>query len=56
MRFPRFLKVRDDKGLEEASTNEFLANLYRKQEQKLKMDGKETVNSTTADMEEDDAE
>ena len=32
MRFPRFLKVREDKGLEEASTNEFLAGLYRKQE------------------------
>jgi DNA ligase-1 len=31
LRFPRFLKVRDDKGIEEASTNEFLAELYRKQ-------------------------
>lgn len=40
MRFPRFLKVRDDKSIEEASTNEFLANLYRKQEQKLKLEGK----------------
>jgi DNA ligase-1 len=35
MRFPRFLKVREDKGIEEASTNEFLAGLYRKQEAKL---------------------
>ena len=32
MRFPRFLKVREDKSIDEASTNEFLASLYRKQE------------------------
>jgi DNA ligase-1 len=32
MRFPRFLKVREDKGIEEASTDEFLAELWRKQE------------------------
>ncbi|EXJ61844.1 DNA ligase 1 [Cladophialophora yegresii CBS 114405] len=36
MRFPRFLKVREDKSIEEASTNEFLAALYRKQEAKVK--------------------
>ncbi|KAL8703336.1 MAG: hypothetical protein Q9201_003472 [Fulgogasparrea decipioides] len=34
MRFPRFLKVREDKGIEEASTSEFLAELWRKQEAK----------------------
>ncbi|KAF3344039.1 hypothetical protein VdG2_08097 [Verticillium dahliae VDG2] len=34
LRFPRFLKKRDDKGLDEASTNEFLASLFRKQESK----------------------
>lgn len=34
LRFPRFLKVREDKSIEEASTNEFLAGLYRKQEVK----------------------
>ncbi|KAL3955880.1 hypothetical protein ACCO45_009899 [Purpureocillium lilacinum] len=27
LRFPRFLKKREDKGIEEASTNEFLAGL-----------------------------
>jgi DNA ligase-1 len=34
LRFPRFLKKRDDKSIEEASTNEFLAGLWRKQEEK----------------------
>lgn len=35
MRFPRFLRVREDKGIEEASTAEFLADLYRKQEARI---------------------
>ncbi|KAI8633531.1 ATP-dependent DNA ligase [Xylariaceae sp. FL1651] len=34
LRFPRFLRKREDKGIEEASTNEFLAGLFRKQEAK----------------------
>ncbi|TVY68691.1 DNA ligase [Lachnellula suecica] len=34
LRFPRFLKKRDDKGIDEASTSEFLAGLWRKQEEK----------------------
>ena len=34
MRFPRFLKVREDKGVEEASTAGFLAELWWKQEDK----------------------
>ncbi|KAF6828566.1 DNA ligase [Colletotrichum plurivorum] len=34
MRFPRFLKKREDKSMDEASTNEFLAGLWRKQEAK----------------------
>ncbi|CAF3545675.1 unnamed protein product [Fusarium graminearum] len=34
LRFPRFMMKRDDKSLEEASTNEFLAGLWRKQEAK----------------------
>lgn len=34
LRFPRFLKKREDKSIEEASTNEFLAGLWRKQEEK----------------------
>lgn len=32
LRFPRFLKVREDKSIDEASTSDFLASLYRKQE------------------------
>ena len=31
LRFPRFLRKRPDKGIDEASTSTFLANLYRKQ-------------------------
>lgn len=32
LRFPRFSKTREDKGIEEASSNEFLAGLWWKQE------------------------
>ena len=34
MRFPRFLKIREDKGIDEASTADFLAELWFKQEAK----------------------
>ena len=34
MRFPRFLKTREDKGIDEASTADFLAELWFKQEAK----------------------
>jgi DNA ligase-1 len=34
LRFPRFLKKREDKGIEEASTSGFLAGLWRKQKEK----------------------
>jgi DNA ligase 1 len=37
MRFPRFLRVRDDKSIEEASTSDFLAGLYRKQEARVEV-------------------
>ena len=36
MRFPRFLKIREDKSIEEASTSDFLAGLWRKQEARVK--------------------
>lgn len=34
LRFPRFLKKREDKSIDEASSGEFLATLFRKQEAK----------------------
>ena len=33
-RFPRFLKVREDKSIDEATTSDYLATLYRRQESK----------------------
>lgn len=57
MRFPRFLKVREDKGIEEASTSEFLANLYRKQEARIKMqDGNAEQSVAAPDEDGDDDE
>ncbi|KAK2739485.1 hypothetical protein FQN55_009450 [Onygenales sp. PD_40] len=38
LRFPRFLRVRDDKSIEDASTSQFLANLWRKQTERLQAD------------------
>ncbi|KFY41634.1 hypothetical protein V495_04853 [Pseudogymnoascus sp. VKM F-4514 (FW-929)] len=35
LRFPRFLKKREDKGIDEASTSDFLAGLWRKQEARV---------------------
>jgi len=36
LRFPRFLKVREDKGIDEASSSDFLAELWRKQSERVK--------------------
>jgi len=51
MRFPRFLKVREDKSIEEASTSDLLAGLYRKQEARAQVDG-----SAHGKMQEEDDE
>lgn len=55
LRFPRFLKKREDKSIDEASTNEFLANLWRKQEAKAetstsKADGMEVEDVQDGDL------
>ncbi|KAI9852556.1 MAG: hypothetical protein M1838_000424 [Thelocarpon superellum] len=48
LRFPRFLKVREDKSIDEASTSDFLAGLWRKQEMKPGAATVATVAATTA--------
>ncbi|CRG85940.1 hypothetical protein PISL3812_02943 [Talaromyces islandicus] len=39
LRFPRFLRVREDKSLDEASTSDFLAGLWRKQAERATEEG-----------------
>ncbi|KAJ6115895.1 hypothetical protein N7523_006312 [Penicillium sp. IBT 18751x] len=41
LRFPRFLKVREDKGIDEATSCDYLALLWRKQAEKAKVEGVE---------------
>jgi DNA ligase-1 len=55
-RFPRFLKVREDKGLEEASTEEFLAELWWKQEDRAPAAVAEAEKDDDADVDVDEAE
>jgi DNA ligase 1 len=43
LRFPRFLSKRDDKSIDEASTNDFLASLFQKQETKVPQSGNNAV-------------
>jgi DNA ligase-1 len=52
LRFPRFLRKREDKGVEEASTSEFLAGLWRKQEEKMPVAG--TVGKDADEGEDED--
>jgi DNA ligase-1 len=49
LRFPRFLKVRADKGIDEASESDFLAELYRKQEVKPPMEAEEAADNVEVD-------
>ena len=49
LRFPRFLRVREDKSVDEANTDEFLAELWRKQEARVPQE-----KQTTGDFIEDE--
>ena len=53
LRFPRFLKVREDKSVEEASESEFLAALWRKQEARGVSAGEVTRNENEDDDNDD---
>ena len=53
MRFPRFLKVREDKSIDDASTNHFLAGLYRKQEARAPQQGREEAGNALGSDEEE---
>ncbi len=52
LRFPRFLKARDDKSVEEASTADFLAGLWRKQQARAKPGV--GVNGAAEELDDDD--
>ncbi|KAK3293029.1 uncharacterized protein B0H64DRAFT_327531 [Chaetomium fimeti] len=54
LRFPRFLRKREDKGVEEASTSGFLAGLWRKQEAKAPGVGEKKTGDGVQEGEEDD--
>lgn len=43
LRFPRFLRVREDKSIEEASTSDHLASLWRKQVERSKVEDSQLV-------------
>ncbi|KAF7508572.1 hypothetical protein GJ744_009121 [Endocarpon pusillum] len=53
LRFPRFLKVREDKSIEEASTSDFLAGLYRKQEARAQANGETSHAKDIEEVEEE---
>ena len=52
LRFPRFLRRREDKRIDEASTSEFLAALWRKQEEKAPGNAQQNLGEAGDDLEE----
>ncbi len=56
LRFPRFLRTREDKSIEEASSADFLAELWRKQEARASVAGKEEKKKGEEDVEGEDEE
>lgn len=55
LRFPRFLRKREDKGTDEASTSEFLAGLWRKQEARAATE-REAADKATVEDEDGEGE
>ncbi|KAL2014251.1 hypothetical protein VTN00DRAFT_1776 [Thermoascus crustaceus] len=53
LRFPRFLGVREDKSVDEASTSDYLAGLWRKQVERTKMEEANLKEEDEADWQED---
>ena len=51
MRFPRFIRLRPDKAIEQASTAEFLAQIWRNQQGKEKSEGVDDEDLVDVDLE-----
>jgi DNA ligase-1 len=55
LRFPRFLRVREDKGVDDASTSEYLASLWRKQMERSRLNRSDQM-SPQHELRDDDSE